>query len=1177
MKCPRCQHANPPGGKFCGNCGAPLAGTCPSCGAANLPAQKFCGECGATLHPVDAPKMAAPDSYTPRHLAEKILASRAAVEGERKPVTVLFCDIVQSTALAEQLGAEGMHALLSRFFELATAEIHRYEGTINQFLGDGFMALFGAPLAHEDHARRAVLAALDLRRALQNQPLETVSLRFGIHTGFVVVGAIGDNLRMDYTAVGDTTHLAARLQQMAPPGAIVISDSTARLVRGYAQLDPQGTVQVRGRSAPVSIYLVVGRGPRRSPLEVRGERPLSHFVGRGREVGTLRDLLVEVEAGRGQVVGIVGEPGVGKSRLLLEFKHALTGRPVRYLEGRCLSFGSTTPFLPVLDLVRATCGLADTDPPEVVIEKVRAALTEVGLDTATLEPFVVHLLGVKDSSEPPAGRLAGLSPELVKTRTFDILRQMALRDSRRRPLVIVIEDLHWIDRTSEEYLASLVESLAGAPIMLLVTYRPGYRPAWLDKSYTTQLSLARLAPEDSLTVVRSVLPEAVLADPVARLILDKAEGNPFFLEELTRAVGDAGAAASGLTVPDTVHGVLNARIDRLAELPKRLLQTASILGREFSAGLLEAVWAGDPMEAHLQELIRQEFLYERSGTDEPVYVFKHALTQDVAEATILATRRRELNAAAARALTDLYPDRLGELAPRLAHHYVQAEAWGLACEHATRAAEGACAVYANREAVARYNQALAAGEHAGLPAPERMRLHAARGRVHGALGEFDAARGDLEAALALARETRDARACAELLGALGELWGGHRDYQRGLELTVEATRTAEEAGDRRALAEALVRTGLMRLNLARMSESQHDLEQALAIFQELGDEHGSARTLDVLAMTDGIVGRISRSLQRGREALRRYQALGDRTAESSMMTNIGFWLGWAGQRGEGEPLVRQGLESAIALGARGDEAYAHAGLGWVLEMYGDYGRALQESEAAVELARRIGHREWTAAGLSISGRIIRLSGQAARARSLHQEMLDITRELGTALWIAAALAELGADLIALGDEAEGDRLLDDAINEAGEAVEFIIPPLLVRADLLLRQGRFDGALETVRRTSQIAAEYAVLSLHARQLEGQGLIALGRLNEGERVLRDAQAQARLIGAGPPLWQACLTLADHLSAHGRSDEATAQRAEALDWLERAAAQLPSNLRESFADTPAMRRARGTSGLP
>ena len=652
MKCARCQHDNPPDQKFCGECGAPLVLSCPSCGAANAPAQKFCGHCGAGLAATPARGEArTPESYTPRHLAERILASRTAIEGERKPVTVLFCDVVSSTALAERLGAEGMHGLLNRLFETALGEVHRYEGTINQFLGDGFMALFGAPLAHEDHARRAVLAALGLRRTLDERPLEAepgrpvpIKLRFGVHTGFVVVGAIGDNLRMDYTAIGDTTHLAARLQQLAEPGAIVVSDVTARLVRGYLRLDPLGPVEVRGRSAPVEIYRVAGAGARRSPLEGLEERPLSSFVGRRRELRLLDDLIADVEAGRGQAVGIVGEPGVGKSRLILEFRRGLAARRITYLEGRCLSFGSAIAYGPVLDIVRSNCGLNEADAPETIVEKVQAALAELGLDRESATPLLLHLLGVKEGADG----LAGLSPEAIKARTFDTLRQMSVRGSRRRSLILSIEDLHWIDRTSEEYLASLVESLGGTPIMLLATYRPGYRPAWMEKSYATQVSLARLASDDSLTIVRSVLPEVSLADPLATLILNKAEGNPFFLEELARAVGGRAGGGASLAVPDTVHGVLTARIDRLPELPKRLLQTASVLGREFSLRVLEAIWDADPVGVHLQELTRQEFLYERAAGDEVTYVFKHALTQDVAEATILAPRRRELHRRPAR-------------------------------------------------------------------------------------------------------------------------------------------------------------------------------------------------------------------------------------------------------------------------------------------------------------------------------------------------------------------------------------------------------------------------------------------------------------------------------------------------------------------------------------------------
>src|SRR5262244_726288 len=424
-----------------------------------------------------------PLSYTPKHLAEKILTSRSALEGERKQVTVLFCDLANSTPIAERLGPEHMHTLLNRFFELALHEVHRYEGTINQFLGDGFMALFGAPIAHEDHARRGVLSALSLQSTLKEADLGRpygveCAFRMGLNSGLVVVGSIGDNLRMDYSAIGDTTNLAARLEQIAEPGTVLVSDSTSRLVQGYVRLEALQPVEVKGKTEPVPIFKVVGTLPRRSPIASRSERTLSPFVGRERELTTLEALFTQVEAGHGQVVGIVAEAGGGKSRLLYEFRQRLQDKRVTYLEGRCLSYGSTIPYHPLIDVLRHNCGISETDSPEAIVEKVRFALQEVGMDPEASAPYLFQLLGVKEGTES----LAVLTPEAIRTRTFDTLKQMSLKGSQQRSLIFEIEDLHWIDKTSEEYLASLGESVAGASLMLLTTYRPGYRPPWLEKS-----------------------------------------------------------------------------------------------------------------------------------------------------------------------------------------------------------------------------------------------------------------------------------------------------------------------------------------------------------------------------------------------------------------------------------------------------------------------------------------------------------------------------------------------------------------------------------------------------------------------------------------------------------------------------------------------------------------------
>src|SRR5262249_22678583 len=615
-----------------------------------------------------------PLSYTPKHLAEKILTSRSALEGERKQVTVLFCDLANSTPIAERLGPEHMHTLLNRFFELALREVHRYEGTINQFLGDGFMALFGAPLAHEDHARRAVLAALALQHTLKEahlgEPYEVeCAFRMGLNSGLVVVGSIGDNLRMDYSAIGDTTNLASRLQGVAEPGMILMSASTSRLVHGYVRLEAIQPVQVKGKTEPVSIYKVIGTLPRRSPIVSRSERTLSLFVGRERELATLEAVFAQVETGSGQVVGIVAEAGGGKSRLLYEFRQCLQDKRVTYLEGRCLSYGSTMPYHPLLDVLRHNCGISETESPATIIEQVRFALHEVGMEPEESAPYLLHLLGVKAGTES----IALLTPEAIRSRTFETLKQMSLKGSQQRPLIVEIEDVHWIDHTSQDYLASFVESLPGAAVLLLTTYRPGYRPSWVEKSYATQVSLHNLASQDAITVVRSTREHTALPAHLEQVIVDKAEGNPFFLEELTNTVTEHGNLQEEMTIPDTIQGVLSARIDRLPEAHKRLLQTASVLGREFAPRLLQALWEEPtPLASLLMDLKRLGFLYERTRGEEPVYGFKHALTQDVTYDSLLTARRRALHAAAGHALERLYPDWLVERSEELARHYTEA-------------------------------------------------------------------------------------------------------------------------------------------------------------------------------------------------------------------------------------------------------------------------------------------------------------------------------------------------------------------------------------------------------------------------------------------------------------------------------------------------------------------------
>src|SRR5262249_42983110 len=480
MRCPQCGHDNPDGVKFCGACGTRIEGLCPHCGTSNPPTNKFCHQCGQALAspPTPAARFASPQSYTPPHLAEKILTSRTALEGERKQVTVLFADVSGFTSISEKLDPEDVHQLMNRAFELILGEVHRYEGTINQFLGDGVMALFGAPIAHEDHAQRAVYAALGMQRVLQGYGAElqrtrgiTFRMRMGLNTGLVVVASIGDNLRMDYTAVGDTTNLAARMVNLAEPGQIVIAADTHKAGSGYFVTRLLGERAIKGKTEPVSAYEVVRARGLRTRLEVGAERGLTPFVGRESELSLLQERWAEARAGRGQVVCLMGEAGIGKSRLLLEFQRPLAAEPVTRLTGRCISYGKEMAYLPIIDLLKHNFQVEEGDDAAAISAKIEQGMVALGAALQPAIPHIKYLLSVP----PGDAAVLRLDAQQRRLKLFEALRAMMLQGGQRRPLVLVVEDLHWIDKTSEEVLLHLADSIPTAWVLLLVTYRPGYQ------------------------------------------------------------------------------------------------------------------------------------------------------------------------------------------------------------------------------------------------------------------------------------------------------------------------------------------------------------------------------------------------------------------------------------------------------------------------------------------------------------------------------------------------------------------------------------------------------------------------------------------------------------------------------------------------------------------------------
>ncbi|PYM32402.1 MAG: hypothetical protein DME17_20725, partial [Candidatus Rokuibacteriota bacterium] len=545
MQCPRCQHQNPSQAKFCEECATPLVRTCANCGTQLSPRAKFCPECA---HPLAAgtapqPRFGSPESYTPKHLAEKILTSKAALEGERKQVTVLFADMKGSMELLADRDPEDARKILDPVLERMMEAVHRYEGTVNQVMGDGIMALFGAPLAHEDHAVRACYAALRMQEAVTRYADNVrrvegipIQIRVSLNSGEVVVRSIGSDLHMDYSAIGQTTHLAARMEQMAMAGSILMTADTLRLAEGYVQVKPLGPVPIKGLGEAAEVYELTGAGPARTRLQAAAARGLTRFVGRDAEMEQLRRALQLAGDGRGQVVAVVGEAGVGKSRLFHEFTHSHRTQSWLVLESTSVSYGKATAYLPLIDLLRAYFKVQDHDDQRQIREKVIGKL--IALDRS-LEPFSAPFLGLLDVPVDDTVWQA-LDPPQRRQRTLDGAKRLLLRESQVQPVLLIFEDLHWIDSETQAFLDGLIESLPTACVLLLVNCRPEYRHGWASKTYYDQLRLDALPTETAGELLDALLGEDARLEPITQHLITSTEGNPFFLEECVRALVETG-------------------------------------------------------------------------------------------------------------------------------------------------------------------------------------------------------------------------------------------------------------------------------------------------------------------------------------------------------------------------------------------------------------------------------------------------------------------------------------------------------------------------------------------------------------------------------------------------------------------------------------------------------------
>jgi class 3 adenylate cyclase/tetratricopeptide (TPR) repeat protein len=964
MKCPRCQHENRQGARFCEECAAPLAPSCSNCGATLSATAKYCHACAHPVPSGASTPSRSPHSYTPKHLAEKILSSRSALEGERKLVTVLFADVSGFTSLSERLDPENVHGLMARVFELILAEVHRYEGTVNQFLGDGVMALFGAPIAHEDHARRGVQAALEISKALGTYAEQlsraqgiTFRVRQGLNTGLVVVGSVGNDLRMDYTAVGDTTNIAARMQQAAEPGHVLISEATHRLVPGYFEARDLGELSVKGKAAPIRAWDVVSAPAGRTRLEVEADRGLAPLVGRERELGILEEAFELARAGRGQIVFVVGEPGIGKSRLLYEFRRRVADRAA-WLEGHCLSFGQSMAFHPLIDLLKREFGIEERDTEAAIAGKIEARVLRLADDLGPIVPYLQSLLSV-DSGDPA---VAGMNPQLRRAETFEALRRLIVRAAERRPQIVLLEDLHWVDKTSEQFLLAMADAVPTFRALFVLTYRPGYSNPFGERSYHTRIVPAALSAADSARMAEGVLATHALPGEITEIIARKGEGNPFYVEEVVKSLRESGAVVvseSGyvlarslddIAVPDTIQDVIMARIDRLDEAPKKTLQLASVIGREFTRRLLDRLAeAQERTGDFLTELKSVELIYEKQQFPEQAYTFRHALTQDVAYGSLLRERRRDLHRRIGLAIEELYADRLAEHYEVLAHHFATAEAWDKALDYLLKSAEKAAQAFALREGLALFEKALgtARRREGQVPVATVMGIHRARADLFYAVGEYANSRFEAEALLSLARRAGDrpTEAGALVQSAWATVW--MEDFPGALGQAAEAIALSEAVDAPQALAGALLVTSTVHSVTARHDQAEADVTRALAISRSAGAANWEGLSLSWFGFLRNWQGRYRESLEISREGVRIAR---DKQQVASLIRCL--WSSGIASAGMGAyeaalTAFREGLTLTEKMGNVGELTRFSNTLGWLHIDCGDLERGIAISARSV--------------------------------------------------------------------------------------------------------------------------------------------------------------------------------------------------------------------------------------
>jgi len=1178
MQCPKCHNDISAEFDFCPRCAAALHVICPHCGFRSPADFAFCPKCATALTvPVPAADTQALLAHAlerliPKEYAERLLATRGQPHDERRPVTILFSDVKGSTAIADQLDPEEVKDVMAGAFELLISPTYCYEGTLARLMGDAILAFFGAPIAHEDDPERACRAALEIvagaqayaRRLEQERGICGFNVRVGINTGLVVVGEVGSDLRVEYTAMGDAINLAARMEGAAEPGTVLVTEATHKFIAPLFETEALESLMVKGKSEPVQAYRVLAAKPVSG--KARGIAGLeSPLVGRQAQFAALQEAIERLKVGVGGIVTVVGDAGIGKSRLVAELRLAMAHEPalMQWLEGRCLSYGTSLAYLLWLDVLRNWLGVTAEDSLEQVREALRQQAAALCGDTfESIFPYLARLLSLPLDSATET-QLHELDGQELKARTFAALEALLHCAAHQRPLVLVLEDLHWADPTSAELLEHLLSLSDRAPLLFLIAFRPQREsPCWRIKEAAARLYPHRhsdlwlnpLSAAESRVLVSNLLRVEVLPPTLKEHILAVSEGNPFYVEEVLRSLIDQKAierdeangqwrTAPGLAdiaIPDTLQGVLLARIDRLQEDTRRVLQMASVIGRIFLYRVLNCIAQEEQrLDQQLVMLQRQELIRERARFPELEYIFKHELTREAAYAGLLKKERRLFHRQVAEALERLFPERNEEWAGLLAHHWERAEEPAKATAYLLRAGDQARLAYAHEEALRHYSTAIDLAPRLASPEASLVLIAAygSRAQVRMAQGDFARARPDLEA------------------------W---------IDLALQAHDQATEAEARCLLAQAL-------LDTYEPDACKAQIEQALTLARGLGSQSLIARSLSTKGYICLTQGRLAEASDYLTECAAVFGKLGDKRSQAENLWTLAGTRAWGGDYTEALPIIHD----AMALCQETRHAFWLNGCYYLLVMalanLGQYAQALAAAEESLRSAEETGVPYWVSRMYNTQGWIHQELGDVAGALELDEKALRAAQAAGGAHMEVEVntLVNLATDYRLLGDHGRAQQYLQ-AAEEMVQRQDWCSFRCGTRwlwewGELSLARGNHVQGLEYAERVIQkaVATEQKKYIAKGWRLKGDGLSMVDKLDEAGYALQRALDTALQIGQRSLVWPTRYALARLLERQGRRSDARAQVEQAASMIGQIASDVgDERLQRSFTGSPAVR---------